>query len=163
MTWIAKMPRVVLDTNTLLRALVNSTSASGRVVDACEFRHIRVLLSADILREYYVVLGDADLQARFSGITDEAIERILGQFQYLGEYHKQINLTFRLDRDPEDAKFIELAIAGHATHIISHDKDLLSLPTSRSEAGKRFRQRLPGVKVQDAAVFVRENPRVFRE
>ena len=49
-----------------------------------------------------------------------------------------------------------------ATHIISHDKDLLSLPNSRTDAGRRFRQRLPGVKVQDAATFVRENPRLFR-
>ena len=163
MTRFPTMPRVVLDTNTLFRALVNPTSASGRVVDACEFRRVIVLLSAEILREYHVVLGDADLQARFPGITDRAIERIIGEFLYFGEYQKCVNVRFRLDRDPEDAKFIELAIAGRATHIISHDKDLLSLPASRSDAGRRFRQRLPGVRVQDAATFVRDHPRIFRK
>jgi len=30
-------------------------------------------------------------------------------------------------RDPDDNKFLELAVGGNATHIISGDKDLLAL------------------------------------
>jgi predicted nucleic acid-binding protein len=35
--------------------------------------------------------------------------------------------------------FVELAIAGEATHLITMDADLLSLPTARTGEGKRFR------------------------
>ncbi len=30
-------------------------------------------------------------------------------------------------RDPKDDKFLELAVAGHASHVVSGDADLLSL------------------------------------
>ena len=50
-----------------------------------------------------------------------------------------------------------MAIELSATRIISSDKDLLSLPQSNSEAGKRLRQRLPGVKVTEASDFLRQH------
>jgi predicted nucleic acid-binding protein len=43
--------------------------------------------------------------------------------------------------------FVELAIVGSATHIVTFDPDLLSLSTDRTDAAKRFRQRLPGIQV----------------
>ena len=38
-----------------------------------------------------------------------------------------INITEKIDicREPKDNKFLELAISGNATHIITGDKDLL--------------------------------------
>jgi len=38
-----------------------------------------------------------------------------------------INETIDICRDPKDNKFLELAISGKATHIITGDKDLLEL------------------------------------
>ena len=40
-----------------------------------------------------------------------------------------INITEKIEicRDPKDNKFLELAISGNATHIITGDKDLLDL------------------------------------
>jgi predicted nucleic acid-binding protein len=38
-----------------------------------------------------------------------------------------INETIDICRDPKDNKFLELAISGNATHIITGDKDLLEL------------------------------------
>ena len=52
--------------------------------------------------------------------------------------------------------FVELAITGAATHLITMDRDLLSLPVVRSDAGKRFRQRLPRLKVQTPQSFIEE-------
>lgn len=57
-------------------------------------------------------------------------------------------------RDPRDEKFLELAISLKATHIVSSDRDLLSLSQERNEAGKRFRQRLPGALVIEAGAFI---------
>jgi predicted nucleic acid-binding protein len=52
--------------------------------------------------------------------------------------------------------FVELAIAGEATHLVTLDSDLLSLPTARTDAGKRFRQRLPNLAVQSPQSFIEE-------
>jgi predicted nucleic acid-binding protein len=66
-------------------------------------------------------------------------------------------VKFDFERDPRDAKFTELAIAGAATHLITLDRDLLSLPTARTSAGQRFRQRLRRAVVQQPAQFIRLN------
>ena len=133
------------------------------MLEACGLRQVRLLLSNPVLDEYRDVLGDPVVQGRYPGITSTEIARVLDGLRFVSTYIRRSPVRFEYDRDPDDAMFIELAIAGAATHIISHDKDLLSLPTSRTDAGKRFRQRLPGVKVQDAATFVRENPRLFSD
>jgi predicted nucleic acid-binding protein len=64
------------------------------------------------------------------------------------------SIVFEFRRDPRDEKFLELAISLKATHILSSDKDLLSLPRERSEAGRRFRQRLPALCVSEAGEFI---------
>jgi len=46
----------------------------------------------------------------------------------------QINQTIEECRDPKDDKFLEVAINGDATHIISGDKDLLELHPFRDVA-----------------------------
>ena len=116
-----------------------------------------------MLSEYRRILSKEFLESLGYHVPLKAIEKTLDELRYLSDEIDPDPVKFRYDRDPDDAKFIELAIAGRATHIISHDKDLLSLPASRSDAGRRFRQRLPGVRVQDAATFVRDHPRIFRK
>lgn len=152
---------LVLDTNTLFRGIVNASSPSGRVLEACGRRRVRLLLSNPVLDEYRDVLHDPIVQVRHPQIQSAEIDRVLNALRFVSIYIRTVTATFQYDRDPKDAMFIELAIAGDATHIISHDKDLLTLPTSRTDAGKRFRQRLPNVRIQDAASFVRDHSRLL--
>ena len=52
------------------------------------------------------------------------------QFIYsLRNKAEMVDITETIDicRDPKDNKFLELAISGNATHIITGDKDLLEL------------------------------------
>jgi putative PIN family toxin of toxin-antitoxin system len=151
--------RVVLDTNVLLRALVNRASRSREVVAACETRKAIAILSKPLLDEYRRVL--IHLQERDESITQFAIQAQLRKLQYLGEYVRGVNVSFPFSRDPTDAKLIELAIEAEATHIVTYDADLLSLPTSRSEAGKRFRQRLRSISVARPEELIRQYPRLL--
>ena len=57
--------RIVLDTNVVLRGLVNSGSPSGRVLEAVDARHVLLLLSKPVLAEYRGVLNDPVLTERF--------------------------------------------------------------------------------------------------
>ena len=152
---------VVLDTNTLIRRVLSRSSASGLIVSACESRWIRLLLSKPVLNEYERVACSAEILER-QPVGDAAeIQSFLKRLRYLSVRRRFGSVHFKFDRDPRDAMFVELAIAGGASHIITHDKDLLSLPNSRTDAGKRFRQRLPALKVLSAAAFVREHPALF--
>ncbi len=161
-TEVSDTHRIVVDTNTIIKATLDVQCASAMLIRACEVRRILLLLSVVVLDEYRLILKHPMFSTRGPGFSDLNIADFLARLRYPADVFEPVSVRFEFDRDPDDAMFIELAIAGNATHIISHDKDLLSLPNSRTDAGRRFRQRLPGIKVQDAATFVRENPRLFR-
>ena len=82
---------------------------------------------------------------------------VLHRLRYIGDEFDTAGIKFRLDRDPNDAMFVELAIAGNATHIVSLDADLLSLPTSHTDDGKRFRQRLGRRKILKPRDFLNQH------
>jgi putative PIN family toxin of toxin-antitoxin system len=144
----------VLDTNVLLAGLVSKSSASHKVVDSLQARKAVPLLSAPVLAEYRAVLLHPDIRAKFADLTARRVELALHRLRYIGDVYPNILVRFELERDPRDAMFVELAIAGEATHLITMDADLLSLPTARTDAAKRFRRRLPRLIVQTPQSFI---------
>ncbi|MGA2585356.1 MAG: putative toxin-antitoxin system toxin component, PIN family [Tepidisphaeraceae bacterium] len=148
--------RIVIDTNTLLRGLVSASSAAARIRRAAEQRVFIPLLSKPVLDEYRAVLLDEAIAKRFPEITPELVEVTIRRLRFIGDYSRQPNTRFRYERDESDQRFLELAIGLKATHILSSDKDLLSLPQSQTDAGRRFRQRLPDVEVMEAGDFLRK-------
>ena len=151
----AALSRVVLDTNVMLRGLVSPTSAAAGVLAAADQRRFITLLSRPIIAEYRDVLTDQTLTRRFPSLTRKRVETALARLRYRGDYLRRVTARFDYPRDPLDAKFIELAIAGHATHLITHDADLLDLPHGRDDPAKRFRQRLPKLEVMESVEFLR--------
>jgi putative PIN family toxin of toxin-antitoxin system len=132
--------RLVLDTNVLVRGLIDIRSHSGRIVDACDRRAVVLLLSRPVLAEYRSVLTDAAIAKRYPQLTAEKVEVAIRRLRYVGDELRTIRVNFEYGRDPKDEAFIELAIAGNAIHIVTLDKDLLALKPGRSEAAKSFRR-----------------------
>lgn len=148
--------RIVLDTNILLRGVLNVASPAGRVVELCDRRSIILLLSKPILAEYVSVLGNPAMIARYPELLPEKVELVLRRLRFVAESYGSLRQKFEFPRDPKDAMFIELAIAGGASHIISADADLLSLRTGHDDSASRFRQRARSVKILPAAAFLNE-------
>jgi putative PIN family toxin of toxin-antitoxin system len=147
--------RVVLDTNILVRAFINPNSSSGQILFLCEARQVIPLLSHDVLREYCAILKHPAIVERYPQLERPEIEFSLERLTYVSDFYRDTKAKFQFERDPKDAPLIELAIAGRATHLISVDQDLLSLPKGRDDAARRFRQRLPRVQVMKPADFLR--------
>jgi putative PIN family toxin of toxin-antitoxin system len=148
--------KLVVDTNVLVRALANGNSTSGQLLRLCEKRKVHMLLSRPVMREYRDVLGRAELTHAHPAITPEAVRLVIERLRYFADFIDPVHTRFRYDRDPDDACFLELTIAGAGTHIITYDKDLLSLPNKHTDASKRFRQRMPGVQTLEAGEFMRQ-------
>jgi putative PIN family toxin of toxin-antitoxin system len=148
--------RIVIDTNTLLRGLVSANSAAARVRRAAERRAFISLLSKPVIDEYRSVLLDPLIAKKFPEITNQVVELTVRRLRFLGEYVRSPNVRFDYKRDETDQKFLELAIGLRATQILTSDKDLLSLPKDHSEAGRRLRQRLPGLEILEAGDFLRK-------
>jgi putative PIN family toxin of toxin-antitoxin system len=69
--------RVVLDTNVLLRGLLNSRSAAGKVLHAVETRRVLLLLSKPVVDEYAAVLTDPEVLERFPALTEKRVKYLL--------------------------------------------------------------------------------------
>jgi putative PIN family toxin of toxin-antitoxin system len=118
--------RVVLDTNTLISALLFSGTAS-RLVPLWQSRRITVLVSKEILQEYLRVLAYPKFQ-----LGDHEIRALVEE--ELLPFAETIRVRRRLAvvrRDPEDDKFLECAVAGRAEYLVTGDRDLRELGSYR--------------------------------
>lgn len=146
--------RLVLDTNVLLAGLASESSASQKVVDALQKRKAIPLLSPQVLAEYRAVLTHPAIVERFPRLTPKRVAVALARLSYMGDEYPDIRTKFSLPRDPRDEKFVELAIAGNATHLVTLDDDLLSLRDTPSDAAKQLRQRLPNLQIVRPATLL---------
>ena len=133
--------RVVLDTNALVSALLFS-GLSSQLVSRWRNGVITLLLSRDILDEYLRVLSYPKFELSEEDIKELIQEEILPY----AEVVKPKRRLHVVQRDPSDDKFLECAVAGKASVIISGDKDLLSL-------GRYGR-----IRIQTPAQFLAEYP-----
>src|SRR5881628_3213994 len=111
------LPRIVLDTNVVLRGVINTRCASGRILDACHARKCIILLSRPVLAEYGAVLSDVEVVSRYPEVDASDVSFVLEKLRYLGDVIDTGTTRFELPRDPTDEKWVELAIAGGASHI----------------------------------------------
>jgi uncharacterized protein len=118
--------RVVLDTNTLISALLFSGTAS-RLVPLWQSRRITVLVSKEILEEYLRVLAYPKFQ-----LGDREIRALIEE--ELLPFVETVRVRRRLAvvrRDPEDNKFLECAATSRAKYLVTGDRDLRELESYR--------------------------------
>ena len=121
------MPKAVFDTVVFVRALLDSRSASGRLIFEQPSRY-RLFLSTPVIEEVLDVLGRKELIDRFHlKQTDYpgAIKRLLKSM----ERAEIVEFTEirAVSRDPKDDKILATAKAADADFLVSADRDILDL------------------------------------
>ena len=114
--------RVVMDTNVAVSAALLPRSVPRQAFDRA-LEHGTVLISSATVAE----LNDVLRRPHFDKYVHED-ERL----EFLATLVREAELVVVTDvvtdcRDPKDNKFLELALSGKATHIVSGDEDLLVL------------------------------------
>jgi uncharacterized protein len=114
--------RFVFDTNVIVRALLTEASVSRRAFDHAVDTG-KILLSLPVLAEFNEVLGREKFRKY---VHEDEAKRFLAALVRIADW-VEVNVSITACRDASDNKFLELAVSGRATHIISGDNDLLSL------------------------------------
>lgn len=126
---MSKRGRYVFDTNTLVSALLFAHSKPGQAFrQALKCGH--VLLSSSAAEELAGVLQRTKFERYVATPEREEFLAALVEHAILVEPTEQIHAC----RDPKDDKFLELAVSGSASCIISGDDDLLVLHPFRDIA-----------------------------
>jgi putative PIN family toxin of toxin-antitoxin system len=119
-------PRVVLDTNVLVSALL-FFGPPNKLVTLWQEGRIVLLISKEVLVEYLRVLS----YPKF-GLTQAEIKALIAESVL--PYVETVTVGTHppvISEDPADDKFLFLADDGHARYIVSGDKHLLSLEKYR--------------------------------
>jgi putative PIN family toxin of toxin-antitoxin system len=114
--------RLVLDTNVLVSAILSPASISAKILNWGEDNGV-ILYSTATLTEVLSVLG----RSKFSKYIDhDDIDGLSIRIKTVWLFVEILNQV-QLCRDPKDDKFIDLALNGEASHLITGDSDLLVL------------------------------------
>lgn len=132
--------KIVLDTNVLVSGLLSPFNPPGKIVRMTSAGILELCYDARILTEYREVLE----RPKFSFSKDE-INALVDQIEARG--HQVVSKPLKVPLpDPTDEPFLEVALAGGASHLITgNQKDF---PLTHEQA--KF------VKVISANTFVEE-------
>jgi len=138
-------PRVVLDTNVIISALL-FRGLPSRLILLWQKGKVTLLVSSQVLKEYLRVLAYPRFELAAQEIKS-IIEVELLPFVEAVRVESKIRV---IAKDPSDDKFLELAVDGKADFLISHDKHLLGLGVFR------------GTQILSVAEFLRPDRSILR-
>lgn len=118
--------RCVFDTNTVVSALLFENGNPGRALKEA-LRRGQVLLSLEVAEEMAEVLRRNKFDKYVRRRTREEFLRAFIRDAVFVDVTESIHEC----RDPDDDKFLELAVSAGATHIVSGDDDLRALDPFR--------------------------------
>lgn len=118
------IPIVVIDTQIVLRAVLNERSLPARLLFELG-KQYTLAVSPSVRAEVYDVLSRPSLRTKFPALTDMELNRILAVLD-AGVQH-EVEHVPAMARDPKDDKFLALAAEAKAQFIVSEDMDLLVL------------------------------------
>jgi putative PIN family toxin of toxin-antitoxin system len=116
---------------------------------------VNLFVSPAVMEELRDVAGRPKVVTRLQ-LTVERTEEYLDVIQATASVLVDIREAFVYERDPEDARYVNLAVAAGADVIVSRDKDLLDLMNPTNPQGAEFRKRFPNIRILDPVSFLRE-------
>lgn len=119
------MMRAVLDTNILIRSILNPKGPTGRLLNELRAGRFRLLYSEPLLEEIADVLARPRFRDKYK-VTADQISDILSLIVQEGE-EVSPSASIEACRDPKDNKVLEAAFFGRADVIVTGDDDLFAL------------------------------------
>ena len=114
--------RIIIDTNVIVSALIFSNSTTMEAFNLA-YTKGKILMSVALISELIDVLNRKKFDRYVSRETRRDFLGSLSTETELIEITEMISIC----RDEKDNKFLELAISGNASYIVTGDKDLLEL------------------------------------
>jgi putative PIN family toxin of toxin-antitoxin system len=90
------------------------------------------------------------------GVTREQAEALAAGIATIATVIVQVPIVFTYQRDPDDAHYVNLAVAAQADLIVSRDKDLLDLANPARSESLEFHRRFPTLRILEPVQFLRE-------
>lgn len=120
-----KPPRVVVDANILVSALIVKRGNPNRLVRAWQQGTMHLITAPLLIVEVDRTLHRPRIRQKYA-ITEEEVRELVGALQAAEEVQPQEELPL-VPRDVKDTPLLAVALGGHADYLVTGDEDLLVL------------------------------------
>jgi putative PIN family toxin of toxin-antitoxin system len=134
--------RVVFDCNVYFQALISPAGPANRLLSLVFDRHASLYASAFVFSEVQSLFSDKRIRIKYC-LDGAKVEGFLAAVRQYAIIIEAVPHVFDFPRDPDDAHYVDLAVAVDAKLIVSRDKDLLSLRDISQTEGRDFLNRFP--------------------
>lgn len=110
-----------------LQAAARANGPAAALLELVEIGEIELFTSEASLEELRDVLSRPALVRKFPALTESMVHDFLNRIRVCSVNVGNVATSFVFDRDPKDAKYVDLAIACKAEYLVTRDKDLLDL------------------------------------
>ncbi|MBE7535704.1 MAG: putative toxin-antitoxin system toxin component, PIN family [Anaerolineales bacterium] len=145
------MLRVVIDTNILISGLLSKKGAPAKIMDFWRERKFIVITSESAIREAERVMVELAASGKYfiSNEDIQSLSNLLREDALLVSGQTDVQGT--VPQDPDDEKFIAIALEGEATVIMSGDHHLLDLGSYGNISFQTARQFLDSINSEPSA------------
>jgi putative PIN family toxin of toxin-antitoxin system len=150
--------KAVFDCNIYLQALGNKHGAAGQCLHAALAGQFLLFVDRPLLEELFEVVTRPTV-ARKLRVLPSAVEELREQLRAKAVLVDVVPCVFQYPRDPDDAHYVDLAVATDAMLIVSRDADLLDLMNDRNPDGVALRARYPDLRILTPPTFLNLLPR----
>jgi putative PIN family toxin of toxin-antitoxin system len=147
--------RVVYDCNTFVQAFASPGGPAGRCVQLALDGKVQLFVSPAVLAELRDVLFRPKVIAQLH-LRPDRIDAFIEAMAAAATMIDSFAAAFEYPRDPDDAHYVNLALAAGARLIVSRDNDLLDLMSPTSPDALDFQRRFPSIRVLDPVAFLAE-------
>jgi putative PIN family toxin of toxin-antitoxin system len=147
--------RVVFDCNTFLQALAAPEGPAGQCVQLAIDGKVNLFISPHVIEELRDVTSRPKVIAKLRLVQDR-VEEFFEAIEIAATLLDGFPQVFTYQRDPDDADYINLALAADARLIVSRDKDLLDLMDATKPEAADFQKHFPALRILNPVAFLRE-------
>jgi putative PIN family toxin of toxin-antitoxin system len=144
----------VFDCNVFLQAMISSRGPAHECWQRVVSGEVMLYVTKFIVDEIRGLPSHPNLR-RLKNLTPERVERFIAGLLQLAVSADTPPSVFEYARDPDDAHYVNLALATDSQLIVSNDKDLLALMEDDDRDGQRLRADYPQFRVFTPAEFLK--------
>ena len=150
---MSQATRVVFDCNTFLQALSSPDGPAGKCFQLAVDGQVTLFISPAILDEFHDVSSRPRVVAKLR-LRPDRVTEFSEAIQLVATILSDFPQPFAYARDPDDAEYVNLALAAQAALIVTRDNDLLDLMDVGRTEGNDFQARFPTLTILNSVQFL---------
>ena len=150
----------VFDCNVFIQAMLSNRGPAYACYEQLEQGTVQVFCTESVLAELDRVRWYRSVQ-KHRHLTADRVNRFISRVRELVTLIPEVPRVIELPRDPDDAKYLDIAIATNAMLVVTRDRDLLDLMEPNDPDGEKLKSMHPGLRLVVPEVFldlIRKNP-----